>query len=234
MKSHHQQLYNLISKHPIEGNAFYRPLSKQEQGAVICEFRIYHRRSNVNNINNSNNFDSNNNLIYSPDSSLHTQQLYPTKHPDVDIVRLKSIFQGRTDISNIPHDQIWIVRCWGRGTGRKFIEPQKDGTLWHFKDMEMEPNRIDSSWNEFLQTNSPAVFFAFIFKRRFEPKVSNNNTKNIDNTNNINSFRTEFRKNWLQEWKNMEPHSFDPRNSIHMNLYIKKHCIPILYNILKK
>ena len=43
--SQQQAWYDLVLKQPLTGHVFYRPLSGVERGGVLCEFRVYRRRS---------------------------------------------------------------------------------------------------------------------------------------------------------------------------------------------
>jgi len=197
MKPEHERWYEVVLTRKLDGNIFYRPRTGQDQGGVLCEFRVYKRRESP---------------VEADSSIMTSQNVMPKEHSLVQIFKPKAILDGKISLANLDPEKILLIRCVGRGSGRKFMEPQGDGiSLFHYKDKDSAP--VDQlTWDEFFQNYSPATFYMFLFQMPLN--------------------RTLFRHQWIDEWRQMAPHSFDPRNSVCMNLYKKEHCIPILFKIL--
>ena len=138
--------------------------------------------------------------------------------PNVTILRLRKLIEQHQDLLARP-ERLWLVRSWGRGAGRKFVEPQANGTLVHYKDNDATHQY--ASWSDFLSQTSPDTFFVFVLSAS-----SNGVSAKRGPTD-----RTHLRQRWLQEWQQLAPHSFDPKNSVTMNVYKNEHCIPILNRI---
>lgn len=203
MRPSQQQWYDVIVSERVGHDAFYRPETGQIGGASLCEFRVYRRR-----------LDPRKTLGI----SLRPRFPKPTDSDDTDglpisILPLASLMEGVIHKKQVNSSHLMLIRSRGRLAGRQFLMPQPDNEiLCMFKDVEESPCQT-LSWDEFLGKTSSLTFYVFLWK-----------------TTAATMDRLLFRNRWIEAWKHMAPHSFEPNNTIRMNLSLRE-CYSILRQI---
>ncbi len=169
-----KEWYELVQAFDLRGSPFYRPDTQEDAYVgVWCQFRIYKRRLKP--------------VIEEKEES---------KDDLFDILTLDDLYSNPHLTSTVSPRRIWMVRRWGRQAGRRFLEPQDDGSINHVDSDSQLLNRFQD-WQDLKNQMSGATFMVVLFRQ--QPFADH----------------SELRQRWIEELKAIAPQFWDKNNQKH-------------------